>query len=86
MRAFHESRRLSNQTSTRSARVSLSTTKTKNQTTKNVRERRESAGENAIVRKKKLPWMTKIWISLGRQTLNGSAKLQHRYTYLGITG
>ena len=34
-------------------------------------------------KKKKLPWMRKISISLERQTLNGSGRLHHRYTYLG---
>jgi hypothetical protein len=55
MRVFSKSTRLSNQSFTRSARASSLTTKMKNQTIENVRERRESGGENAIVKRKKLP-------------------------------
>jgi hypothetical protein len=56
-------------------------------------QRSESAGvektrseDEQSVRRKRQCWTRKIWISLGRQILNGRGKPQHRYVRLGVSG
>ena len=62
----------------RSARDSSSMTKMRSQRNESDVAEKTRSEDVLSARKKRLSWTRRIWISLGRLTLSGREKLQHR--------